>query len=249
MFIWDGVSTWPAGVPQGRRTFKVDAGVAPSGGAQFLITFISSLDRYSSTAMTLTSTDTLATLSVLATRGKYPCAYMVREKGMWSLSVTGPTGAHIIGSPFSVFVEDDVAHAGSSTSTGTGLVGGVAGEVFPITLQVNDAREPEEQRVVIASQILAARPEIHLVSCNTNGGSWTMTYGGVTVSVVKSSTTLQSVLNTLNTHPLLPNAFSSNGSLSAVFCLTSGALTYALSVANVGSVTSNTVGSNVAFSG
>jgi hypothetical protein len=48
-------------------------------------------------------------------------------------------------------VADDVVHAGSSTSTGTGLVGGVAGEVFPILLQANDAREPEEQRITITS--------------------------------------------------------------------------------------------------
>ncbi len=46
MFVWDGVSAWPAGVPKGRRDFIVKAEpVTAPEVAKFTITVVSNLDR------------------------------------------------------------------------------------------------------------------------------------------------------------------------------------------------------------
>jgi hypothetical protein len=59
----------------------------------------------------LTSSDVFATLTPTALQGLYPVTYMVREKGQWLVSVTDATGVDIIGSPFSLTVRWQPAHA------------------------------------------------------------------------------------------------------------------------------------------
>ena len=113
------------------------------------MTFLSHLDRWAELPLELrppsgrnaTSGAALAafrslSVSIVASRGTYPCAYTLWYAGSYFMKVSHFQGLEIEGSPFIIEVDDGATMASSSFTQGAGLVGGIAGEQLSITIQV-----------------------------------------------------------------------------------------------------------------
>ena len=89
--------------------------------------------------------------------------YTLWYKGSYELSPTS-TNEHIFGSPFVVEILDGAVYAESSTATGDGLVGGVAGDLFEFTVQAMDVRTTEQQTVRTDAYVVDVVYEVQTVT-------------------------------------------------------------------------------------
>jgi hypothetical protein len=167
------------------------------------VTFISHLDRWAEVPLSVvppsyyydnvTSLDAYNTLEVAidASRGLYPCAYVLWYKGSYFMSVKHYNGEHIEGSPFSIEVDDGETEAATSYANGQGLVGGVAGEQLSFTIQARDVRQREVQAISINATVVPVVPERQTLTFNTNGAVTLTFRGETTASIAVGSTWAQ----------------------------------------------------------
>ena len=176
------------------------------GTYNWTVVHMSELGTWTPAKLTVTSalTGTNPTIGVvtLAHFGDYPIKYTPWIKGSYSLAVTDTSGVHISGSPFALAVDDGVVHAPSSTSTGQGLVSGVAGNNFTFTIQAKDTRKYEQQTIMTQAAVVSSVEEQQKITCSS-GASGTFDIGfrgvSVTVAATDSATQLRDKLQTLST--------------------------------------------------
>lgn len=131
---------------------------------------------WSVASINLAGAGTAATIASAAATGLYPIIYNIHMSGSWTLEVIDrATGAHIAGSPFAVVVAVAPTNSASSTASGQGLVGGVAGTSFGFLLQLVDARVPEAQLVTVRA-VSVTRAEVQAIVCQASAGSFTVNF-------------------------------------------------------------------------
>jgi hypothetical protein len=151
--------------------FKLDVVVtysAPSGNPQWEVMFLTMLNVWQSmppagdaTGDQLTVLDasdgtnsfsSTLTIARPASQGVYPVSFTLWHTGTYMTRVTN-NGIDITGSPTTTTVSNAPVDPTSSLATGTGLVGGVAGEKIAIQIQAMDTRKPEVQTVMISGAL------------------------------------------------------------------------------------------------
>merc|ERR1712224_815451 len=106
-------------------------------------------------------------------------------KGSYSIAITGSTGVHIKDSPFAMTVGVGAVHAASSTASGPGLSGGVAGTPFKFTVQAKDTRRMEIQTVSTSAVIVNVVEEQQTFKCNgVDGDSFKLTFRGAETAAI-----------------------------------------------------------------
>jgi len=151
------------------------------GDTVWSITFTSHLAEWSADQLTVDSTSTgldgQLTVASEANAGDYPASYTLYRTGLYSMSVTSG-GMHIMGSPFTVTVDDGVVHPVTSTSTGPGLVGGVAGTAYKFTVQAKDVRAYEEQAIKPNATVVDAVFAEQTVTLTSAAAGQSLTFRG-----------------------------------------------------------------------
>ena len=117
--------------------------VERTDGMLFRIVFTSHLNLWHPSTVTVDGTGVTGgsveseQLDTHAKLGAYPVTYTAWTKGNYSLEITsgGEENIHIHGSPFFLITHDGDVHPETSTATGSGLTGGVAGDPFLFVVQ------------------------------------------------------------------------------------------------------------------
>jgi hypothetical protein len=152
------------------------------------ITFTSHLEEWSKNPLQVANKhgDMDFTVESPAHAGVYPVNYVLYYKGTYSMAVTAGS-KHIIGSPFTVEVDDGVVEAKTSTAAGDGLVGGVVGDPFIFTVQAKDVRAIEEQTIKPAATTVQHVAAEVIVDMKTET-STSLTFRGTSTTIAETDT-------------------------------------------------------------
>jgi hypothetical protein len=169
---------------------------------KWMITYTNHLDKFAptgtGTSVTLKQsvtdliTDGTVSLSMqaVAQSGAYPVNYIPWIKGSYSVAITGSSGVHIKNSPFAMTVAVGAVHPASSTASGPGLSGGVAGTPFKFTVQAKDTRRMEIQTVSTSAVVVDVVEEQQSFTCNgVDGDSFKLTFRGAQTGAIAGSAT------------------------------------------------------------
>jgi len=188
--------------PNNLRVVRVD-GKTVGSGYTWSVTFLSHLDQYSASPLTLlagsdgdTSLFNLMKVTKVASAGLYPVQYTLWVKGIYTVSVT-VDGEHITGSEFTVTCDTGKTTAATSQAYGKGLVGGVAGEQLSVVVQARDVRQAEKQTILITAPVVPVVPEVQTVSIPSGySGSLILSYGGQNTSQIPLGATGSAAVKT-----------------------------------------------------
>jgi hypothetical protein len=152
------------------------------------ITFTSHLEEWSKNPLQVANKhgDMGFTIDSPADAGVYPVNYVLYYKGTYSMAVTAG-GNHIIGSPFTVEVDDGAVEAKTSMAAGDGLTGGVVGEPFTFTVQAKDVRAVEEQTIKPAATVVKHVPAEVEIDMKTEV-STVLTFRGTSTTIANTDT-------------------------------------------------------------
>merc|ERR1711871_589229 len=188
-----------------RRRVKVSRSGYGTFGTQWAVTFISHLEKWKPADVSidtslLTGTSARGNVTVEAMAAFYPVRYTLWKTGTFRMDVTvGQEKTHIAGSPFSILVDDGQVHPATSTSTGQGLVSGIAGDNFNFTVQAKDIRAMEIQTISTIAVSVTDVPEVQKVTCTTSN-PFALTFRGMStgnIAINADASTVQSSLQAI----------------------------------------------------
>ena len=186
--------------------------VERTDGILFRIVFTSHLNLWHPSTVTVDGTGVTGgsveseQLDTHAKLGAYPVTYTAWTKGNYSLEITsgGEENIHIHGSPFFLITHDGDVHPETSTATGSGLTGGVAGDPFLFVVQAKDTRAYEEQSIVTDAIRIATVHEVQMFECPGGTGNWALSLAGEPTSTLTSTSSVAAIKAALEALPTVP---------------------------------------------